>query len=44
MHEHTNFSGKQQTLDSFVLSEWEKQQAYRKYVINSELRKRGSLF
>ena len=30
-------------LDSFVLSEWEKQRTYRKYVTYSELRQRGTL-
>ena len=31
-------------LDIFVLSEWRKQQTYRKYVNYLELRQRGTLF
>ena len=37
-------SWKTAKLDSFVLSEWEKQQPYRKYITYSELRQRGTLF
>ena len=39
-----SFSRKTAKLDSFVLSEWEKQQAYRKYFTYSESRQRGTLF
>ena len=39
-----SFSWKTAKLDPFVLSEWEKQQTYRKYVIFPESRQRGTLF
>ena len=39
-----SFSWKTVKLNSFVLSEWEKQQPHRKYVTCTELRQRGSLF
>ena len=39
-----SFSWKTAKLDSFVSSEWEKQQTYRKYVSTSESRQRGTLF
>ena len=39
-----SFSWKTAKLNSFVSSEWEKQQTYRQYVSNSESRQRGTLF
>ena len=39
-----SFSWKAAKLDSFVSSDWEKQQAYRKYLTYSVLRRRSTLF
>ena len=44
LSQKVSFAWKTAKLDSFVLSEWKKQQAYRKHFTHSESRQRGTLF